>query len=70
MNIDEQNPKDNFLSLIAAPARRALERERITTLEKLSMFSEKEILTLHGMWKSTIPKLQKILNENKMKFKK
>ena len=40
---EERKPKDNFLSLIGAPARRALEREGITTLEKLSTFSEKEI---------------------------
>ena len=28
---EERKPKDNFLSLIGAPARRALEREGITT---------------------------------------
>lgn len=65
---EERKPDDHFLSLLGAPARRALEREGITTLEKLSTFSEKEILTLHGMGKSTIPKLRKFLFENKMSF--
>jgi predicted RecB family nuclease len=60
---EERKPKDNFLSLIAAPARRALERAGITTLEQLSAYSEKEILTLHGMGKSTIPKLNDALTK-------
>ena len=66
---EERKPKDNFLSRIGAPARRALEREGITTLEKLSTYSEKEILALHGMGKSTIPKLQKLLVEKEFSFK-
>lgn len=64
-----RKPKDQFLSLLGAPARRALEREGITTLEKLSSYSEKEILSLHGMGKSSIPKLQKILSEKKLAFR-
>lgn len=67
---EERKPKDSFLSLIAAPARRALERENINTLEDLAKYSEKEILSLHGMGKSTIPKLQQLLKENKLTFKK
>lgn len=66
---EERKPKDNFLSLIGAPARRALEREGITTLEKLSTYSENEILSLHGMGKSTIPKLEKLLSESSLTFK-
>ncbi|MCO6485908.1 MAG: hypothetical protein J5I41_09075 [Saprospiraceae bacterium] len=66
---EERKPNDHFLSLLGAPARRALEREGITTLEKLSTFSEKEILTLHGVGKSTMPILRKLLFENKMSFK-
>lgn len=38
-------------------------------MEKLSTFSEKEILTLHGIGKSTMPILRKLLFENKMYFK-
>ena len=56
-----RKPKDSFLALIAAPARRALERENITTLEYLAEWSENEIINLHGMGPSTIPKLKKAL---------
>lgn len=67
---EKRKPKDNFLSLLAAPARRALENKGIISLEQLSKFTEKEILSLHGMGKTTIPKLQKLLSENNMNFKK
>jgi len=65
----ERKPKDNFLSSLVAPARRALEKKEITTLEQLSNFSEAEILQLHGMGRSTIPKLKKALKENGLDFK-
>ena len=57
----QRKPNDGFLSLIGAPARRALEKAGITNLEILSSYSEKEILTLHGMGKSTIPTLSEAL---------
>lgn len=62
-------PKDSFLSELSAPARRALENAGITTVKKLSGFTEKEILVLHGMGKSSLPKLIKILNDQGLKFK-
>lgn len=65
-----RKPKDSFLSFIGAPARRALEREHIHTLDDLSKYTEKQILALHGMGKSTIPKLEKLLAENGLTFKK
>lgn len=46
----QRKPKEGFLSLLAAPARRALENKGITSLEQLSKFSEKEILQLHMAW--------------------
>lgn len=66
---EERKPKDNFLSLIGAPARRALEREGITTLDKLTSYSEKDILALHGMGKSSIPKLNEALANAGLSFK-
>jgi predicted RecB family nuclease len=66
---EERKPKDNFLSLLGAPARRALEREGIKTIEQLAGYSEKEILSLHGMGKSTLPKLKQLLTENELTFK-
>jgi DNA-directed RNA polymerase alpha subunit len=66
---EERKPKDNFLSHIGAPARRALEREGITTLEQLSVYSEKEILNLHGIGKSTLPKLNHVLTLAGLSFR-
>ena len=65
---EARKTKDNFLSLLGAPARRALENNGITTLEQLSKYSEKEVLKFHGMGKSTIPKLQQLLSDNGLTF--
>lgn len=65
----ERKPKESFLAFIAAPARRAIEREHIKTLSDLSRYSEKEILALHGMGKSTLPKLQELLKTEGLAFK-
>ncbi|HRE75562.1 MAG TPA: RNA polymerase alpha subunit C-terminal domain-containing protein [Flavobacteriales bacterium] len=64
-----RKPQDHFLSLIAAPARRALERENIKTLKDLSQYTEKELLALHGMGKSTLPKLKQLLEQAGLSFK-
>jgi len=64
----ERDPGAGFLSVLSAPARRALEREGIKTLQQLSKFSEKEILTLHGMGKSSIPKLRVVLAKDGLLF--
>ena len=64
-----KKPKDGFLASLVAPARRALENEGVITLEKLANFSEKEILKLHGMGKSSIPKLKDALKEKGLMFK-
>ena len=61
--------REGFLSLISAPARRALEGKGITTLQQLSNFSEAEILKLHGMGPSTFPKLRASLTEAGLSFK-
>jgi predicted RecB family nuclease len=66
---EERKPKDSFLALISAPARRALERENIKTLEDLAKWSEKDIVNLHGMAPSTIPKLKMALSEYNLSFK-
>ena len=54
--------KDSFLSALAAPARRALAREGITTPAQLATFTEKELLQLHGVGPSSIPTLRGILS--------
>ncbi|MFN8417186.1 MAG: DNA-directed RNA polymerase subunit alpha C-terminal domain-containing protein [Cytophagaceae bacterium] len=65
----ERKPTNSFLAVLAAPARRALENAGILTLEKLATYSEKEILSLHGMGKSSIPELQKVLAEKDLGFR-
>jgi len=65
----ERKPQSCFLTLLSAPARRALENNGITFLEKLAEFSEKEILTFHGIGKTSIPKLREALTREGLKFK-
>lgn len=45
----EDKPESGFLSLLSAPARRAFAHAGISTLAELIKFSEKEILSLHGL---------------------
>jgi predicted RecB family nuclease len=65
----ERKPKDGFLSLLHAPARRALANKGIQTLEELSTHSKAEIASLHGMGPSTIPILEQALRERGLQFK-
>lgn len=65
----ERRPNDGFLSIVSAPARRALQRAGIATRTKLSKCSESEILKLHGVGPSTIPKLRQALRDSGLKFK-
>ncbi|MEO8109217.1 MAG: DUF1801 domain-containing protein [Ginsengibacter sp.] len=63
-----EEKEKNFLSLLSAPARRALENNGIKTLQQLSKHSEKEIMKFHGVGKTTIPVLQKALKEKGLDF--
>ncbi|WP_228441027.1 hypothetical protein [Chryseobacterium phosphatilyticum] len=61
---------EEFLhGVIAIPARKALGKEKIDSLEKLSEYSEEEILQLHGFGKNTIVKLKNYMKENQVFFK-
>lgn len=64
----ERKPKVGFLSLLSAPARRALENNNISTLLQLSKYSEKEILNFHGLGKTSIPILKNSLKEVGLSF--
>jgi len=66
----ESKPKEGFLSLLSNPARRALEHEQITTLKKLSKFTETEILSLHGIGPASMPALRNALKKEGLSFKK
>ncbi|MBL7910416.1 MAG: RNA polymerase alpha subunit C-terminal domain-containing protein [Bacteroidia bacterium] len=67
---EERKPENGFLSLLAAPARRALENAGIKTLAQLSKYSEAEILELHGMGPGSLPKLRAALKAKKLAFSK
>lgn len=64
-----RKPKNGFLSLLAAPARRALENNKITSLKKLSAYSEEEIAALHGIGPSSLPILKTALKAEGLSFK-
>lgn len=65
----ERKPDTGFLAELPAPARRALEGAGIDSLQKLSGYSMKEILSLHGMGRSSIPKLENALHAMKLSFR-
>ncbi|WP_416865041.1 MAG: RNA polymerase alpha subunit C-terminal domain-containing protein [Imperialibacter sp.] len=66
---NEEKPNDDFLSTLVAPARRALQGKGITTVRELAMHTEAEIMQLHGMGPSTLPKLHKALASAGLSFK-
>jgi hypothetical protein len=67
---EERKPTEGFLSVLAAPARHALENHGINSEKQLSRYSEAELLTWHGMGKSTLPKLRSALKAKGLSFKK
>jgi len=65
----ENKPVKGFLSMVSAPAKRALEGASIKTLKQLSKKTKSEILALHGIGQSAIPILEKELKTNNLSFK-
>jgi predicted RecB family nuclease len=65
---EAKRPQEGFLSLLYAPARRALENANIRTLKQLSKHSENDILNLHGIGKTTIPILKRELKNAGLTF--
>lgn len=65
----KRKPEEGFLSLLSAPARRALENSGIYSLQELSQYSEKELLKFHGFGPASLPKLRTVLQENGLAFK-
>lgn len=65
----ERKPEEGFLSVLSAPARRALEHNGINSLEQLSNHTEKEIMKFHGMGPASLPKLRAALEEKGLSFK-
>jgi uncharacterized protein YdhG (YjbR/CyaY superfamily) len=66
----DKKPNIGLLSLVSAPARRALESIKVSTFKQLSTFTESEIKALHGMGPATIKTLIKELKHQGLTFKK
>jgi hypothetical protein len=64
-----RKPEKGFLALLAAPARRALEKKGIFSLHHLAAHSEKEILQLHGVGENAMLLLRKAMDEKGLTFK-
>lgn len=67
--LSKLKPKQDFLSLLSAPARRALENKNILTLKKLATLSEEQLIKLHGFGPGSIPKLKTALKAAGLSFK-
>ncbi len=66
---EESKPEEGLLSLLAAPARRALEGIGVKTAKQLSKHTHKEIMALHGIGKASLPTFLKALKDEGLKFK-
>ena len=67
--MNPNNIKDSFWDYLSKPAQNALLAANIDSIEKLSKFSIKEILKLHGVGKASIPTMQMLLAQNNLSFK-
>lgn len=65
----ERKPDSGLLAVLSAPARRALETKNIKTVEDLSQYTQKEIMSLHGIGPSSIPRLLAELKKSNLNFK-
>lgn len=66
----KKKEENTLFASLGAPARRALETKGINSAGKLALFSEKEILALHGMGPASMPALKAILKKEGLQFKK
>lgn len=62
-------PAEGLLSALPAPARRALVHANIHDTATLAKFSKTEILNLHGIGPSSIPKLEAALKQVGLTFR-
>lgn len=64
----EKQQAGYFIPGLSVPARRALTSKGIHSLPALAGYSEKEILALHGIGKTTLPKLRAALKAGGLSF--
>ncbi|HXK38387.1 MAG TPA: DNA-directed RNA polymerase subunit alpha C-terminal domain-containing protein [Candidatus Paceibacterota bacterium] len=65
----KKNQRIDLPTDLSAPAYRALTDANITTLKKLAQYTAEDILSLHGIGPSSLPKLKRALAENNLAFK-
>jgi hypothetical protein len=66
---EKKKGEGHLFGRLSAPARRALDNAKITSLKKLSRLSEKEILSLHGVGPGSLPALRLALESAGLKFR-
>lgn len=66
---EEKKSGARVFSTLSAPARRAMESNRVNSLEELAQYTEKEVLKFHGIGKTSIPTLKTLLAEKGLSFK-
>ncbi len=64
-----KEPASGFLALLSNPARNSLLHHGIDTIQKLSTYTEKEIMEIHGIGKASFPAFKKSLEEQGLTFK-
>lgn len=64
-----KEPASGFLAFLSSPARNALLHLKIDTVQKLSTYTESEILKIHGIGKASLPVFKKALKEEGLSFK-
>ena len=66
----KEKKRGEFPAAISAPALRGLLNAKITTLTKLSKYTEKELLGLHGVGPASLSPLRMALKTKGLSFKK
>jgi len=65
----ENKPASGFLAPFSSPVRNALTNAGIDTVQQLANHTEKEILALHGIGKSSLPRFYEALAAAGLQFK-
>ena len=65
---EARKPDTGFLSVLAAPARRALQHAGIESIDQLANWTENDVLKLHGIGPTSLPKLKKALKSKGYSF--
>lgn len=66
---NENKPASGFLAPFSSPVRNALTHASIDSVEQLATYTEKEILALHGIGKSSLPRFYEALAAAGLQFK-